>query len=120
LYQVILRAYSYIYPACCTSPGLYHERFYKRIAGKLFKDKNPENQIHHRGADFGLDFPFKKNNINPMDRVIAYPFPDKDLRYADEDLWLMVKDLGREWMATSGYVLPTKKVSFITWRKNEN
>ena len=117
LYQVILRAYSYIYPACCLSPGISHERFYRRIAGKLFKNKNPENQIHHHGADFGLDFPFRANGINPIERVVAYPFPDKNLQYASEDLWLMVKDLGREWMKKSGYKLPIKKNQFVTWDK---
>jgi len=117
LYQVVLRAYSYIYPSCCTSPGVYSKRFYKAIAGKLFANKNPENQIHHRGKDFGLDFPFKRNKVNPLDRVIAHPFPDKDVRYVNEEIWLMVKDLGREWMEGSGYKLPDKKVGFTTWQK---
>jgi len=109
LYQVVLRAYGYVYPSCVTSPAILHERFYKLIAGKLDPNRNPENQIHCRGDEFGLkDIPFKRKKVNPGTRVLAYP-TDGNSR--------IVRDIGREWMDSTDLCRPEGKASFTTWQK---
>ena len=106
LYMVVLRAYSYVYPALVTSPAIVHKRLYKKVAGKLDPTINPENQLHTKGRVFGLDMPFKQNGIDPAKRIVAYPENLDDI---------IVKDLGREWMEKQIFRRPDKKSKFVTW-----
>ena len=114
LYEVVLRAYSYIYTCCCTSPCIFHERFYKKIAGKLDKKKNPENQIHVNGHLYGLDFPFKANNLDFRNYVVSYPDTFVKSNH------IIVKDLGRKWMNSKNYKRPDKKCRFVKWEEVKN
>lgn len=119
LYQVVLRAYTYRYPACCLSPSLLHKRFYKKIAGKLHSNLNPETQIHSR-RDFGIFIPNKDNCCDVGKYLIVYPRDTQNPRY------IVVKDIGREWITKSKYIKPQefnisdrrhkKKCYFTSWK----
>ncbi len=93
---VVLRAYARPYRKIPLSPSLMHERFYKKVAGKLDTTINPEIQL--RGKNFGIDMP--KNGS--ADRIAVYSKK------------VIVADIGRRWLATSGYKKP-RKGGFITW-----
>jgi len=109
LYQVVLRAYKYQYPACVTSPAILTKHFYKAFAGNLDPMINPENQLHTRGDQFGLlDIPFRKHRKNPAKRVQAYPTNGKEI---------IVIDIGREWMESTDLCRPDYKRNFTTWHK---
>jgi hypothetical protein len=96
LYQVVLRAYNYKYPACCTSPSLLHKRWYKVIAKGLKSNQNPESQIHKNSdGRFGtLLVPNNNTTKTPEKYIVAYP--EK----------IVVSDIGREWVKKSPYVSP--------------
>jgi hypothetical protein len=108
LYQAIIRAYPYEYPACVTSPGLYHERFYKALAGKLRYDTNPETQVHHR-ADL-IKCKFRKMRLEPDHYIVAVPKqPEK----------IIVRDIGRDWLLQQGYGMPSRKRDFTAWIRTD-
>ena len=118
IYEVILRAYTYKYLCLVTSPSFLSRHFYHKIGGKLYKDHNPEWQIHHR-QDMGLFIPNSKNCINPGRFFQVFPFVEKSENH------VIVKDMGRAWMERTKYVRPqmlnrrdkryTKKVYFTKW-----
>jgi len=106
LMEVALRAYSYKYKACPTSPSIMHSRYYKAVAGKLNEKINPEIQL--RGKNFGIEMPAPRFKISWKGKIIAYPEQNK------EEL-IILKDLGREWLKKSEFKRPKGKKGFTTW-----
>ncbi len=104
LMQVILRAYRYTYFKCVLSPGIFHERFYKMVAGKLNEGCNPEIQL--RGKKFGIKMPDPESKITSKGKIIVHESKSKNI---------IVKDSGRAWLKKSGYKKPKKKGSFTSW-----
>lgn len=113
LYQVVFRAYNYVYPTCCTSPSLLHRRWYKPIAKGMNKTQNPESQIHkntdHRFNTFipnrktcsSRKLPGKRRKIEKY--VYAYP----KWRMIPKNI--IVEDIGRDWIKNSPYISPVEK-----------
>lgn len=107
LMEVALRAYSYRYRACPTSPSIMHSRYYKAVAGKLNEKINPEIQL--RGKSFGIEMPAPRFKISWKGKVVAYP-------EQNDEKSIILKDLGREWLKKSGFRKPkTEKSKFISW-----
>lgn len=105
LLEVALRAYTYEYQACPTSPSVMHQRFYKAVGGKLNPKINPEIQL--RGKKFGIFMPAAAIG-GYKGRIIAYP--DK----------VVLTDLGREWIDNSDYIKPkVRKDKFTKWVKKK-
>jgi len=103
LMEVALRAYTYSYKACPTSPSIMHERYYKAVAGKLDEKFNPECQL--RGKNFGIEMPARSLGVSPKGKIIAYP-----------DKRVILKDLGRNWLERSKFAKPNvSKKYFTSW-----
>jgi hypothetical protein len=103
LYVVPLRAYKYRYMSCPTSPGIMHERYYKKIGGNLNVGINPETQL--RGRRFGLEMPSRNSKISSKGKVLVYPKQIKRV---------IIRDIGRSWAAKHNFIRG-KKCRFITW-----
>lgn len=101
LMQVALRAYKYKYVSCVLSPGIFHKRFYKAVAGKLNEKINPEIQL--RGKNFGIEMPGKEFNISWQGKIVVYPKK------------IIILDIGRKWLKKSKFKKPDKKGHFTTW-----
>ena len=120
LYEVVLRAYSYHYPCTCTSPAILHKRYYGAIGGKLDPKRNPETQTHSR-TDLGLFIPNKKNCPGEEIKKYVQVYPAK----CHDENECISKDIGREWLESSGYDRPQnfnkrdkrfkKKCNFTKW-----
>ena len=107
LMEVALRAYSYKYRACPTSPSIMHKRYYKAVAGKLDEKINPEIQL--RGKKFGIEMPSPRFKISWKGKIVAYPEQENEES-------IILKDLGREWLEKSKFRKPkVKKNKFISW-----
>lgn len=106
LYIVALRAYKYRYLTCPTSPGIMHERYYRKLGGNLNNNLNPEAQL--RGKRFGLEMPTREGKISPKGKVVVYPTHVKKV---------IVHDIGRVWAKKQGFKKGGggKKARFITW-----
>jgi len=105
LMEVALRAYSYYYSACPTSPSIMHQRYYKAVGGKLNPKFNPECQL--RGKNFGIEMPARSLGVSPKGKIIAYPEKGTDI---------IVKDLGRGWIKKSPFKRPNvSKKNFTSW-----
>ena len=110
LYQVVFRAYSYVYPTCCTSPSLLHRRWYRPISEGMNISQNPESQIHKNNDHrFDVFVPNKRNcsnkRVNGERREIekyVIPYP-KPLSVRDN---IIVKDIGKGWIESSPYISP--------------
>ena len=100
--EVALRAYTYEYPKCPTSPCLMGKKYYKAVGGKLNITLNPEIQL--RGRKFGIEMP------NPKDKI---PFKGKLIVYPENKV--ILKDIGRSWLKRSNYRRPKKKARFTSW-----
>ncbi len=124
LYQVVFRAYNYVYPTCCTSPSFLHRRWYKPIAKGMSRKQNPESQIHkntdkrfnvfvpNRKTCSSKKFPGRKREIEK--HVYAYP------KWRNVQRNIIVDDIGRDWIKSSPYTYPVekygdKKVNFLSW-----
>ncbi len=101
LFQIALRAYPYPYDKVSLSPSFLHKRFYKKIAGNLDENKNPEVQL--RGKNFGIEMPGL--GIANKGRIIT------------STKKIIIKDIGREWIKDKGYKKPDKKSNFNSWIK---
>lgn len=106
LMEVALRAYSYKYRACPTSPSIMHKRYYKAVAGKLDEKINPEVQL--RGKKFGIDMPAPRFKISWQGKVIAYPEQENEES-------IILKDIGRDWLDNTKFKRPKDKIGFTTW-----
>ena len=104
LMEVALRAYVYDYETLPLSPSLMHRRYYGAIAGNLDSSKSPEIQL--RGEKFGIVMPCKKSGIGPKGRLIVHPKKE-----------IVLKDLGRNWIAGTKFSRPKRKCDFTTWVK---
>jgi len=110
LYQIVFRAYSYVYPTCCTSPSLLHRRWYKPVSNGMNKIENPESQIHknnnnkfsvfvpNRKTCDSKKHPGKKREIEKY--IIPYPKNNFDRSC------IIVKDIGKKWIENSPYISP--------------
>ena len=101
LMNVVLRAYKFKYRSCALSPGIFHRRFYKSVAGKLDERINPEIQL--RGKNFGIEMPAPCFGISWYGKVEVYSKK------------IVVKDIGRSWLKKSKFKKPKKKGHFINW-----
>ncbi len=109
LLEVALRAYTYPYKSCPTSPSIMHERFYKAVGGKLNPKVNPEMQL--RGNRFGIFMPARSLGVRHEGRIICYPEDTKRV---------ILKDLGRVWLEKSEYAKPNiQKDQFVAWIKKD-
>jgi len=108
---VPLRAYSYLYQTCPTSPSVYRTSFFKNVSDFMKGEENPETQLHEYINQNYKKYADKKHRI-----VNIYPYGE----------WrLVVKDIGREWMDKTDYVRPQmldkkdkrykKKCHFTQW-----
>ena len=106
LYIVALRAYKYKYMSCPTSPGIMHQRYYKKLGENLQTNINPEAQL--RGEKWGLKMPSVGHKIAPKGRVVVYPENIKKV---------IVHDIGRHWAKNQGFKKGGggKKAHFIAW-----
>lgn len=100
LWEIALRAYKYNYNKMVFSPAFFHKRFYKHVAGKF--DTNLNHEVQLRGERFKLKFPSGKS----QNRIIAFP---------DQKSHVIVKDIGRKWIADCSYKKPKHKASFTAW-----
>lgn len=106
LMEVALRAYSYKYRACPTSPSIMHRRYYKAVAGKLDEKINPEVQL--RGKNFGIEMPSPRFKISWKGKIIAYPEQENEES-------IILKDIGRLWLDKTNFRRPKNKSGFTTW-----
>lgn len=100
-YEIVLRAYTYRYPTCCTSPAVLKRVFYHNIAKGMNERQNPECQIH-KGADnkYGIFVPNKYNCDQIELYVSVYPRCKKKT---------IVADIGREWFEGSPFINPIEQ-----------
>ncbi len=104
LMEVCLRAYRYKYTICPLSPNIMHKRYYKAVAGKLNEKVNPEIQL--RGKNFGIEMPAPSLGVKWQGKIIAYPENQVDV---------VIKDIGREWLKKSKFKKPRRKGKFTSW-----
>lgn len=89
--EVALRAYPYEYKKLCLSPSFWRKSLYKRFAGHLDENKNPEVQLRVKG-------------ISPDNISCIGEYP-------------IVKDIGRGWLSDSKFKRPITKSVFTSWEK---
>tara|TARA_B100001778_G_C18597478_1_gene635526 strand:- start:1140 stop:1766 length:627 start_codon:yes stop_codon:yes gene_type:complete len=89
--EVAFRAYKYPYKSLCLSPSVWRKSLYKRFAGKLNEELNPEVQLRVDGI-------FPKNITCMGKRPI-------------------IKDTGRPWLSKSDFQRPKTKARFTSWEK---
>lgn len=112
LLQIILRAYRYAYKTCALSPSIIHSRMYRKIAGRLNEEINPEAQL--RGERFGLIMPRRgKASFTSRGRIIVHPAKPRQV---------ILKDLGRAWINKTRYKKSGggKKARFLTWETKKD
>jgi len=107
LLEVGLRAYSYNYSKCPTSPSIMHRRYYSAVGGNLDEGVNPE--IRLRGKKFGIEMPtnFENPTISTKGKLIIYP---------EDRSEIILKDIGRDWIEKSEFKkFAGNKEDFVTW-----
>jgi len=108
---VPLRAYSYLYQTCPTSPSVYRTSFFKNVSDFMKGNENPETQLHEY-----INTNYKKYTDKKHRLVNVYPFGKNRI---------ILKDIGRDWMDKTNYVRPQmldkedkrykKKCHFTKW-----
>ena len=97
--QIILRAYGYRYDKMVLSPSIIKRELYSAIGGKLDVKLNPEIQLRNPAiAGFKIN------------RSMVLDFPHDRSK-------IIVKDIGRKWMARQKFKRPDKKSNFFKWVK---
>lgn len=117
LYQVVFRAYNYVYPTCCLSPSFLHRRWYKPVAKGMNKTQNPESQIHkNTDRRFNVFVPNKatcnSKKIPGLKRQIeryVYAYPKWRMVPSN----IIVGDIGRDWILNSPYTSPVEKYKIM-------
>lgn len=119
LYQVVFRAYTYVYPTCCTSPSFLHRRWYYPISQGMNTKENPESQIHkNNNGKFKVFVPNRKTcdwKKYPGEKRVIENYITPYPKYRNVKGNIIVRDIGKKWIENSPYCSPVTLLKEEMW-----